>query len=69
MADLIIPLHAARAINRLSQVEIARKMGVTKQTVINWENGTHVPKPAQLKMYCDICGVSVDDVFLPSKSS
>lgn len=65
MSELRISLAAARVNANLTQAEIARKMQISKQTIVNWENGKVIPKPAQLRMFCELCGISVDYIFLP----
>jgi len=60
-----ISMKAARVNAELTQAEIAGIMGVSNKTIINWETGKVVPKPAQFKMYCDIVGRPEDDILLP----
>ncbi len=67
MADLKISLAAARVNANLTQSDIAAEMRLSKQTIINWEKGRNTPKAAQLKMFCDICRISVDNIFLPAE--
>ncbi len=59
-----ISLAAARVNARLTQEAVAARMKISKQTIVNWEKGKITPKPAQLKMYCEIVGISVDNIFL-----
>lgn len=60
-----ISMAAARVNAKLTQVEIAEKMGVSKQTIVNWENGKVIPGPAQFSMYCEVCGAPKDAILLP----
>lgn len=53
MAEYKVTLAAARVNAGYTQSEIARKMQVTKQTIINWEKGKVIPKPAQFYMLCE----------------
>ena len=64
-----IPLKAARVAAGLTQEELAQKMEVSRQSIINWENGDSEIKLAFLRLYCDITGFSVDDIILPSEST
>lgn len=66
MREYKISMAAARVNANLTQSDIAREMQVSKQTIVNWENGRISPKPAQFKMYCEICKVPEDIIFLPS---
>jgi len=66
MAKLQITMAAARVNAGFTQRQIAAKMQVSTATIINWEHGKVIPKPAQLKMFCDLCGISVEHIFLPA---
>ncbi|MBR1969744.1 MAG: helix-turn-helix transcriptional regulator [Clostridia bacterium] len=44
----------------LSQVELAKKLSVTKQTVSNWENDNIQPSIDMLERLADYFGVSTD---------
>ena len=44
----------------LTQNEIASKLGVSGQTILNWENGIYEPKINQLIQLADLFNVSVD---------
>ena len=67
MDDYKITLAAARVNAKLTQGDVAAKMKVSKQTIVNWENGRVEMKPAQFKMYCEIVGAPEDSIFLPVK--
>lgn len=69
MDKLQISLAAARVNAKLTQAEVAEKMHLNKQTIVNWENNRIVPKPAQLEMMSRIYDIPVDNIFLPSKST
>lgn len=64
-----ITLEAARVNAKLTQVELADKMGVSRQTVIDWESGKREMKTAYLYMFCGITGFSEDDIILPERST
>ena len=61
-----ITLAAARVNANLTQAQIAEKMHVSKATIINWENNKVTPKPAQFKMFCELCGAPMDAIFFPA---
>lgn len=44
----------------ITQNELAQKIGVTGQTLLNWENGIYEPKISQLITLANIFNVSVD---------
>ncbi len=60
-----ISLAAARVNAGLTQKEIAGIMGVSNATIVKWETGKIKPKLAQLEMFCRLCGISSDYIFLP----
>lgn len=62
-----ISLAAARVNAGLTQMDVAEKMHVSKQTIINWEKGKVLPKPAQLEMMCRLYNFPVDNIFLPCR--
>ena len=62
----LISMAAARVNAGLTQLDLAREMRVSKQTIVNWENGHVIPGPAQFAMYCEICKAPKDAIRLPS---
>lgn len=66
MSDkLQISLAAARVNAKMTQSDVAKEMRVSKQTIVNWEKGKIIPKPAQFEMMCRLYGLDVNDIFLP----
>ena len=53
-------LRELRTKSGLTQNEIATKLGVSGQTILNWENGIYEPKINQLIRLADLFSVSVD---------
>lgn len=53
-------LRELRIKSGLTQNEIANKLGVSGQTILNWENGIYEPKISQLIQLADLFEVSVD---------
>ena len=51
-----------RRLANLSQEQLAQKLGVTKQTVFNWEKGTHKPHKHTLQAMADIYGIEVSEI-------
>ncbi len=68
-SDLKISLAAARVNAGYTQAEVAEKMGVTKQTVLNWEKGRINPKIPEMEMICRIYSIPQDNIFLPCEST
>ena len=53
-------LRELRILNNLSQNELAKTIGVSGQTILNWENGIYEPKIHQLIALADYFNVTVD---------
>ena len=64
-----IPINAARVAAGMTQEELAEKMGVSRQTIINWETGKQEMKTVYLYAFCHVTGFSEDDILLPKMST
>ena len=64
-----IHVNAARVDAGLTQGELAEKMGVSRQTVINWEANKARISTAHLYLLCAITGFSPNDILLPMEST
>ncbi len=53
-------IKSLRLAGNYSQVEIAEKLSVTKQTISNWENNNIQPSVDMLIKIADLFGVSTD---------
>lgn len=60
-----VTLAAARVNAGMTQEDVAKEMQVSKNTIVNWENGKVEMKPAQFKMYCSVVKAPEDCIFLP----
>jgi len=69
MGDLKISLAAARVNANLTQDDVASKLHVTKQTVVNWEKGRCVPSFAVLHTLSDMYNFPIDNIFLPTNTT
>lgn len=58
-------LKAARHYAEKTQIELAEELGVSKQTVHEWENGIRAVKPIYLPAIAKATGVPVDCIILP----
>jgi len=56
-------LKKTMKIQSVTQAEISRKMGVTKQAVNNWTRGISLPSPKYMKKLSDYLKVSIDKLF------
>lgn len=64
LKDYKISMAAARVNAKMTQEEVASRMHVTKQTIVNWETGRVIPKPAQFKLFCFIVNAPEDAILL-----
>lgn len=62
VAKLEISISAARENAQLTQLEVAKKLGVTKQTIVNWEKYRQTPSVKQAKELSLIFGIPLDNI-------
>lgn len=46
-----------------SQMEVAKILSVTQQSVSSWETGRTIPKPYQMKQLAIMLGVEMEELF------
>ncbi len=56
-------IRSLREAKGLTQVELAKKLSVTKQAVSNWENDNIQPSVEMVVALADLFGVTVDDLL------
>ena len=62
-------LKAARANADMNRAEAAKKLGVSVDTLFNWENGRTFPNVPQIKKIEEVYGVEYRDlIFCPESS-
>ena len=62
---MALSLKAARVNAGLTQAEMAKRLDVAPVTIWKWETGKSEPKVNQFKRFCEVCGLKMDDIFLP----
>ena len=62
-----ISLRAARVNANLTQDDVAKRMGKTRQTVVNWENGKYIPGIPELEMLSKTYNIPVAAVAIPAE--
>jgi DNA-binding XRE family transcriptional regulator len=62
-----ICLEAVRVNARCNQKEWAEKIGVSNNTVVNWEKGNTEPTLSQLRKMSELSGIPMDFIFVPDK--
>ena len=61
-------LKEARIRSGLTQEDIVRQVGVSRQTVSNWENNRSYPDLASVLKLSDLYGMSLDDMLKEDSS-
>lgn len=64
-----ITLEAVRVNSGMKQEEWAEALGVTVNTVINWEKGRTEPSLSQLRKMSEMSGIPMDFIFVPEQSN
>lgn len=69
MAIERVTLPVARKFAKLTQAELAEKVGVSTSTVHNWERYKTEPTVSQAKRIGEVCGIPYDKIiFLPENT-
>ncbi len=61
--ELYEQISKIRKQREISQEELAEKVGVSRQAVSKWENGTAQPEMANVAKLCEILGVTPDELL------
>jgi transcriptional regulator with XRE-family HTH domain len=56
-------LKRIRKENNLSQEQLAERLGVSRQSVSKWENGSAFPETDKIVQICDMFDISMDELF------
>ena len=59
----------SRKNKKLTQSELAEKLGVTEKSISNWENGRNMPDYSFLNDLCDVLNISINELFAGEKIS
>lgn len=65
MVEYKVSLKAARVNANMLQEDVAAELGVSKESIANWEKGKRSPKSAVLVRLCQIYKVPLDSIALP----
>lgn len=65
MEKVQISLAAARVNAGMTQIEAAKRMHVSKNTIVNWEKGKIKPRLPEMEMLSRIYDFPKDNIFLP----
>ena len=61
--ELYEQISKIRKQKEISQEELAEKVGVSRQAVSKWENGTAQPEMANVAKLCEILGVTPNELL------
>ena len=62
-------ISECRKDKKMTQSELAEKLGVTDRSVGNWENGRNMPDLSLFKQLCDELGITINDLLSGEKIS
>lgn len=68
MSEIKISLAAARINAGMTQTDSAKAMHVSKNTIVNWENGRVIPTLASVEMMSRLYQIPIENIFLPFES-
>ena len=60
-------IATCRKNKKMTQSELAEKLGVTDKSVGNWENGRNMPDLSLFKPLCDELGITINDLMSGEK--
>lgn len=63
MRDIKISLAAARVNAHLTQREVAKKLGVTTNTIVAWEKSRREPSVTQAQALAETYGMPFDSII------
>ena len=52
---------------KMTQVQLAQKLGVTDRAISNWENGKNMPDLSLFKSLCEILGITINELMSGEK--
>ena len=64
MEILQISLAAARVNANMTQEDVAERMRVSKNTIVNWEKGRSSPSLSDMEMLSRMYNIPKDNIFL-----
>lgn len=67
--DFQISMAAARVNAELTQEKAAEKLGVSKSTIISWENGKTTPNTAIVMAMSAVYGIPMEYISMPKKTT
>lgn len=62
-------LKQIRESKRISQKELANKLGITESAVCHWEAGRYLPTTDKLQQIAKTLGVTIDELLADSEEA
>ena len=62
-------ISECRKKKKMTQEQLATKLGVTDKSVGNWENGRNMPDLSLFKPLCDELGITINELLSGEKIS
>ena len=62
-------ISKCRKDKKMTQSELAEKLGITDKSIGNWENGRNMPDLSLFKPLCDVLGITINDLLSGEKIS
>ena len=56
-------ISSRRRDKKITQSELAEKLGITDRAISKWENGICLPDAGTMPLLCDILGITINDLF------
>ena len=60
---MVMRIKALREAQKISQTELAAKMGVAQNAISQWESEVALPRARDLPRLADHLGCTIDDLF------
>jgi len=67
VSEFKISLRAARVNAEMTQAAAAEAIGVARETIATWEQGSPMPPGDKLWELCNLYGAPIDAIFLGKK--
>ena len=66
---MIMRIQELRDVAGLTQVQVALRMGVSQNTVSQWENEVALPKSRDLPLLARVLQCEISDLFVPEENA
>lgn len=60
---MLSAIREYRIAQRMTQCDLARKMNITRRSIIRWEKGQHKPTMRKRQLLAELMGCKAEDIF------